>query len=78
MLIALIPRVYPGLGASALSGRAACGFLMALGASVLNVLDKSHKENLNKLCFKSAAKIRNISFLCKFLGNFFCGFKGKM
>lgn len=43
-----------------------------------NVLDKSHEGNSNTLCLKSAAKIRNISLFCKFLGDFFCGFKGKM
>mgnify|MGYP001705354469 CR=1 FL=1 len=34
------------------------------------------------LCHRSfflfAAKITNISLLCKFLGDFFCVFKGKM
>ena len=50
----LYPGCYPGLGASALSGRTASGFLMALETSVLNVLDKAHEGNLIKLCFKSA------------------------
>ena len=30
------------------------------------------------LCFKSAAKIRNISLLCKFLRDFFCVFVRKI
>jgi hypothetical protein len=38
--------------------------------------------NLYFLChlfsFYFAAKISNISLLCKFLGDFFCVFKGKM
>ena len=50
---------------------------MALEASVLNVLDKSHEGNLNKLCFKSAAKIRNISLFMQVFVGFLLWFQRK-
>ena len=53
------------------------GFLWRLETSVLNVLDKSHEGNLNKLCFTFAAKNKKYFSFMQVFGEFLLWFQRK-